>query len=117
MTMSRYSVFDMRINNLDVDEVYDFVSSNKNNKDNFKFIVTPNVDHFSRYVKLNSTRKLYDNADICCLDSRVFRLLLRFRLNKWVKVCPGSDLTEKVLLSSISKNKITFVGEKCFLSI
>lgn len=71
------------------------------------YIVTPNVDHFFRLDTLADERfnQAYANSDITVCDSRIVRAISCLEANPISKVCPGSDLTEKLLSSPKIKSK------------
>ncbi|MGN6057954.1 MAG: WecB/TagA/CpsF family glycosyltransferase [Sphingomicrobium sp.] len=62
----------------------------------FSYVVTPNVDHLVRLHDAAATERslksLYDGADLCLCDSKILRLLARFR-GVDLPVVPGSELT------------------------
>src|SRR5947209_4698562 len=66
----------------------------------YGYVVTPNVDHIVRLHENEETerqlRTVYGNANMCLCDSKVLRLLARFR-GVDLPVIPGSELTELVL--------------------
>jgi len=66
------------------------------------FVVTPNVDHLIRYYEESEFRNLYDAADYVLLDSRFMSHLLRLSRGIQVRVCPGSDLTERLFKDVIA---------------
>ncbi|MBL4852868.1 MAG: WecB/TagA/CpsF family glycosyltransferase [Robiginitomaculum sp.] len=64
--------------------------------DNFRYIVTPNVDHIVRLNKEPDVFKpLYKPAWLCVCDSRILELLAKFSGIKLPAV-PGSDLTAQL---------------------
>jgi exopolysaccharide biosynthesis WecB/TagA/CpsF family protein len=65
--------------------------------DRCAYVVTPNVDHLIRYCEDFSFRGLYRLAAYTLLDSRVAALASRFAGHTRLAVCPGSDLTAKLL--------------------
>ena len=79
----------------------------------FAYVVTPNIDHFSRLdVPPNDIFRIaYSNADLRICDSRIVKLLSIFESVRIKNVVPGSDLTEKILVSSWARSvKILIVG-------
>lgn len=63
----------------------------------YGYVVTPNVDHLIRLHDEVECRVLYDDADYVLLDSRFLARLLRLFGGVRAKVCPGSDLTARLL--------------------
>jgi exopolysaccharide biosynthesis WecB/TagA/CpsF family protein len=75
------------------------------------YIVTPNIDHFFR-LDLAADKRFnhaYKNSDIVVCDSRIARILSRLEQKPIRKICPGSDLTEKLLKSKEIKEKSILV--------
>jgi exopolysaccharide biosynthesis WecB/TagA/CpsF family protein len=77
----------------------------------FKYVVTPNVDHIVRSFHDEHLQSIYKNAFLSLCDSRVFAFLARLKGYPIKEVVTGSDLTERVVdnLSAVEK-KITIIG-------
>jgi N-acetylglucosaminyldiphosphoundecaprenol N-acetyl-beta-D-mannosaminyltransferase len=75
------------INEIDLSEI-----------DQFKYIVTPNVDHVIRIAKNSALREIYNRAWLCMNDSRVLQLLLGIG-GLHLPTIRGSDLTAQLLSS------------------
>lgn len=65
-------------------------------RERYGFVVTPNVDHLIRYYEEREFREVYEAADYVLLDSRFMSHLLRLSRGIQIRVCPGSDLTERL---------------------
>src|SRR5262252_783176 len=79
--------------------------------DRYGFVVTPNVDHLIRYYEEVDFRAVYDAADYVLLDSRFMSHLLRVARGIRVRVCPGSDLTERLFNDVIARgDKVILIG-------
>ena len=77
----------------------------------YGFVVTPNVDHLIRYYEDHEFRAIYDAADYVLLDSRFLSHLLRFARRIRVRVCPGSDLTERLFNDVIARgDRVILIG-------
>jgi exopolysaccharide biosynthesis WecB/TagA/CpsF family protein len=79
--------------------------------DRYRFVVTPNVDHLIRYYEELNFRAIYDAADYVLLDSRFMSHLLRLSRGIRLRVCPGSDLTERMFKVVIGRgDTIVLIG-------
>jgi exopolysaccharide biosynthesis WecB/TagA/CpsF family protein len=80
--------------------------------DEFRYIVTPNVDHLIRYHDDPNFRRLYAAASYVLLDSRFLaRLLSLFKRQGPIRVCTGSDLTVEIFTHLIRpSDRIVLVG-------
>ncbi len=77
----------------------------------YGFVVTPNVDHLIRLHEDVSFRALYAAARYVLLDSRFLANMLRVTTGRRLPVCPGSDLTAKLLTEVVSADdRIVVVG-------
>jgi exopolysaccharide biosynthesis WecB/TagA/CpsF family protein len=77
----------------------------------FAYVVTPNVDHLIRYCEDDSFRALYDDAGYVLLDSRLFSHVIGIARHIRLRVCTGSDLTERLLSKVVSADdRIVLVG-------
>lgn len=80
----------------------------------FRYLVTPNVDHMVRLHKrdreIPGLRDAYRTADFCVCDSKVLGLLARWKGIR-LPVVPGSDLTQ-ILFDRVigSGDRIAIVG-------
>jgi exopolysaccharide biosynthesis WecB/TagA/CpsF family protein len=80
-------------------------------EDRFGFVVTPNADHLIRFHEDQNFRSAYSDAAYILQDSRFLAHL--FRLTKGVntRVCPGSDLTERLFRGVITPNdRVVLIG-------
>lgn len=79
--------------------------------DNFRYIVTPNVDHVVRMSKQPDVFKpLYKPAWLCVCDSRILELLAKFSGLK-LPAIPGSDLTAQLFDNVIKPDdKVNVIG-------
>lgn len=75
------------------------------------YIVTPNIDHFFRLDLFVDERfnQAYANSDITVCDSRIVRILSRLEEDPIRKICPGSDLTERLFNSRELRSKSVLV--------
>lgn len=77
----------------------------------FKYVVTPNVDHIVRNFHDEHLQYIYKDAFFSLCDSRVFAFLARLKGYPIKEVVTGSDLTERVVDSSaVVEKKITIIG-------
>jgi N-acetylglucosaminyldiphosphoundecaprenol N-acetyl-beta-D-mannosaminyltransferase len=73
-------------------------------QDTFGYVVTPNTDHLIRWHQDATFREYYRDSSYVLLDSQFLALLFRAMNRSHVSVCPGSDLTERLLLRVIAPN-------------
>ena len=77
----------------------------------FAYVVTPNADHLVRLSRNPVLRKIYRDAALCLLDSRVVSGVARQFGLPTPRVAPGSDLTEHLLTHHLRPGeRITIVG-------
>jgi exopolysaccharide biosynthesis WecB/TagA/CpsF family protein len=77
----------------------------------YGFVVTPNVDHLIRYYEEDEFRAIYHAADYVLLDSRFLSHLLRLARGIRIRVCPGSDLTERLFNDVIARgDAVVLIG-------
>lgn len=80
-------------------------------KNDYKIVVTPNVDHVVRANKDKVFKKLYSEAHISVNDSRILHKLTRLIKLDLGTVIPGSDLTKSIIERISGKDvKITLIG-------
>jgi exopolysaccharide biosynthesis WecB/TagA/CpsF family protein len=80
-------------------------------QERFGFVVTPNVDHLIRYHDDPTFRALYAEAAYVLLDSRFLAHIFRVSEGLRVRVCPGSDLTERLFKDVIRpEDNIVLIG-------
>ena len=73
------------------------------------FIVTPNVDHLVRYHDDFEFKSIYDRAGVFFNDSRILRLLSKFKKSTLENVIPGSDLTKALIEDGRVVDKSVFI--------
>lgn len=79
--------------------------------DRFGYVVTPNVDHLIRYCADERLRTLYAGAGFVLLDSRFLARCLALTRRQQLRVCPGSDLTLRLLEQAAgSRERLVLVG-------
>jgi exopolysaccharide biosynthesis WecB/TagA/CpsF family protein len=79
----------------------------------FAFVVTPNVDHLIRFCDDESFRALYAEAGFILNDSRFLSRIVSLARGVQLRVCTGSDLTEKLLSKVVrADDRIVLVGAK-----
>ena len=79
--------------------------------EHYGYVVTPNVDHLIRYCADARLRALYDAAAFVLLDSRFLARWLALTRRQHLRVCPGSDLTLRLLeQASGSRERLVLVG-------
>ena len=86
---------DISIDNYEVEEVADMLSTFGD--DRYGYVVTPNVDHIIRVCDDRVFRNIYKEASYVFLDSQFVAKALKLVKGVDVKVCRGSDLTERLL--------------------
>lgn len=79
-------------------------------RDAFGFVVTPNVDHAIRYYEDASFRELYAQAAYVLCDSRFLAGLLGLMRGVRPRVCPGSDLTARLIECAEPDDEIVLIG-------
>ncbi|MCF6292190.1 MAG: WecB/TagA/CpsF family glycosyltransferase [Robiginitomaculum sp.] len=77
----------------------------------FRFVVTPNVDHLVRMQKEPKwIKSIYQDAWLTVCDSRILELIAKLS-GENLEVTPGSDLTEYLFENSINPDEtITVIG-------
>jgi len=84
--------------------------SDRDPKQAFAFVVTPNVDHLVRLRRDGVLAPLYAQAWLTVCDSRVLELIASIS-GEAVDVTPGSDLTEHLFETTITPDEpITIIG-------
>ena len=79
----------------------------------FAFVVTPNVDHLIRFCDDEAFRALYAEAGFILNDSRFLSRIVSIAKGVQLRVCTGSDLTEKLLSKVVRPDdRIVLVGAK-----
>jgi N-acetylglucosaminyldiphosphoundecaprenol N-acetyl-beta-D-mannosaminyltransferase len=77
----------------------------------FGYVVTPNADHLVRISRDRRLRTIYQDAELCLLDSRVVAGISRLFGLLAPRVTPGSDLTAELLAHHLRPNeRITIIG-------
>jgi exopolysaccharide biosynthesis WecB/TagA/CpsF family protein len=77
----------------------------------YGYVVTANTDQLIRYYDDPNFRKLYAAAAYVVLDSRFLANWLALTRNLRLKVCPGSDLTARVLERTVQpRDRIVVIG-------
>jgi N-acetylglucosaminyldiphosphoundecaprenol N-acetyl-beta-D-mannosaminyltransferase len=69
-------------------------------KDEFRYLITPNVDGMVRFHAQPENRSLFEDAWVSVNDSRILELLAGWS-GLTIPACPGSDLTGSVLETAI----------------
>jgi exopolysaccharide biosynthesis WecB/TagA/CpsF family protein len=75
----------------------------------YGFVVTPNVDHLIRYYEDHEFRAVYAAADYVLLDSRFLAHLLRLARGIRIRVCTGSDLTQRLFNDVIARGDMVIL--------
>ncbi|GBL04856.1 WecB/TagA/CpsF family glycosyltransferase [Glaciecola sp. KUL10] len=104
-----------KLHDIDMAATMDYVFDNSN-KNQYEYIVTPNIDHLARLVDAESATKykmLYDKAALCICDSRILKKLIKAKYSQDMSVVPGSDLTANLFNDErlIAKRVLIFGGE------
>lgn len=77
----------------------------------FRYVVTPNADHFVRLARQPALLPLYRDAALCLMDSRVVARAAVALSLAVPRVIPGSDLTERLLRDHLAPGeRITILG-------
>ena len=79
--------------------------------DHFAYVVTPNVDHLIRFCDDESFRTLYAEAGFILNDSRLLSRVVSVSKGIQLRVCTGSDLTERLLSQVVNRDdRIVLIG-------
>ena len=99
----------VRLHNYDLTEFADVAADFGCKK--YAYVVTPNVDHLIRFCDDESFRTLYAEAGYILNDSRLLSRVVNVSKGIQLRVCTGSDLTER-LFSQVVKadDRIVLVG-------
>jgi hypothetical protein len=76
----------------------------------FGYVVTPNVDHVIRYCDDAEFRQLYAHAAYVLLDSRLLARILWLTRGMKPPVCPGSDLTARLIPLIAPREPVVLIG-------
>jgi exopolysaccharide biosynthesis WecB/TagA/CpsF family protein len=77
----------------------------------FRYVVTPNADHFVRLARHPELARLYNGAWMRLLDSRVVARAAQLLGYKTPRVVPGSDLTTLLLMHHMPPGEpVTIIG-------
>jgi exopolysaccharide biosynthesis WecB/TagA/CpsF family protein len=76
----------------------------------FGYVVTPNVDHVIRYCDDAEFRQLYAHAAYVLLDSRLLARILWLTRGMKPPVCPGSDLTARLVPLIAPRDPVVLIG-------
>jgi exopolysaccharide biosynthesis WecB/TagA/CpsF family protein len=76
----------------------------------YDYVLTPNVDHVIRYCDDSGFRNLYAHAGFVLLDSRLLANILRLTHGIILPVCPGSDLTARLMPLIAPQDVIVMIG-------
>lgn len=80
-------------------------------QDRYGYLVTPNVDHLIRLRDEPALQPLYADAAYVSLDSRFLALLLRLLRGIHLRVCTGSDLTERLVTELVGPDdRLLLIG-------
>jgi exopolysaccharide biosynthesis WecB/TagA/CpsF family protein len=74
----------------------------------FKYLVTPNVDHLVRLNSDPSMQQYYDEAWLNVSDSRILEIFANLS-NIELPACPGSDLTAQIFENSLSSDDLIVI--------
>ena len=78
-------------------------------KDEFGYVVTPNVDHLIRFHDEPAFRALYADASYVLLDSRFLSHVFRVWKGLRIRVCTGSDLTAQLFARVIAPGGLVWI--------
>ncbi len=82
--------------------------------DQFSYVVTPNIDHLERLLKVSADDdyyKAYTSSTLTLCDSRILAKLLSLAKKNIENIVPGSDLTEYLFAHVLSENdKVLIFG-------
>jgi exopolysaccharide biosynthesis WecB/TagA/CpsF family protein len=99
----------MRMDDYDVTDFADVAA--EFGSESFAYVVTPNVDHLIRFCDDESFRALYAEAGFILNDSRFLSRVVSVARGVRLRVCTGSDLTEKLLSKVVrADDRIVLVG-------
>ncbi len=80
-------------------------------QERFGYVVTPNADHLIRWHHDADFRAYYADSAYILLDSRFLAMLFRTMRGDRASVCPGSDLTERLLSGVIRpEDRVVLIG-------
>jgi len=79
-------------------------------RENFAYLVTPNVDHMVRLDREAALRPLYEKADLVVNDSRILALLAS-RSGLALQASPGADVVAEIFRRHIDPNEpVNLIG-------
>jgi exopolysaccharide biosynthesis WecB/TagA/CpsF family protein len=97
------------VDDYDLDEFAEVASGF--GQDKYGYVVTPNTDHLIRWHQDAAFRGIYRDAAYILLDSQFLALLFRAVHRERASVCPGSDLTERLLSRVIlPQDRVVLIG-------
>jgi exopolysaccharide biosynthesis WecB/TagA/CpsF family protein len=96
------------LDDYDLDDVTGLIGGNDDRA--FAYVVTPNADHIIRFYDEARFREFYSLADYVLLDSRFLARILFVTRGMRPRVCPGSDLTERLFSIIKPDDRIVLIG-------
>ena len=108
----KISLLGLDFDNISIDEVIESLLS-RHPHEAFAYVVTPNVDHFTRLRKNPSLMKIYGDAFLCLLDSRLLYKILESLNRPRPNVVTGADLAMQ-LLKKLNGQHVAIIRSKNF---
>ena len=109
MTDNRLELFGLKFDDYNMPETLEYIQNHKT--EDFRYIITPNVDHIVRIESHPDTKLFYEEADLSVCDSRILKKLANNLDIPIRDVVPGSDLTYQMFEKYIDENsEITIIG-------
>lgn len=94
--MQKRRIFGLEFNQLSLED-WLFTLIHQSKRDEFSYVVTPNVDHVVRYHSDKFPKEIYDNALFRICDSKILKLIARLK-GVDLNCLPGSDLVAALML-------------------
>jgi len=117
--VKKVDVFGLQISQVNIDGIVELALANSE----FKYVVTPNIQHLTGLDIDPEKRLFYTSADLTICDSRIFCLIANILRKRIEYVTPGSDLTnhlfndvfngdESIMIVGANQNQISYIRDK-----
>lgn len=106
--MQRKYIFGLEFHELSLEDWINTLIE-RSKRDEFSYVVTPNVDHVVKYHSSTFPKEIYDAALYRICDSRILRLIARIK-GKNLLCLPGSDIVETLMQRDTERLVIAVFG-------